>query len=89
MMQIQKYPLPIGTIVRIDMPVGSKILSLHVQDDFPTLWVAVPVGAPLRPRKFAVMYTGTEIHDEMPDSFVGTALLHGGSFVVHVFELKP
>jgi hypothetical protein len=66
-------------------PAGAKILHVHEQDGCACVWVEVDPSAPREARRFRTYVTGAPI--TRPDStYVGTAHLHGGSFVLHVYE---
>lgn len=89
MKSVYKYPIP--NHGGIEMPVGAKILSVHAQNDSVCLWALVDPSRPPVSRAFRVFGTGHPIGNDLAErlSFVGTALLEAGSFVVHVFEKMP
>lgn len=79
-----------GLFEPIPMPVGATVLSVDAQKDQLYVWAMVDaelVNSELR--TFAVYGTGWDIDPvEGKDlKFVGTALMHGGLLVWHVFEL--
>lgn len=51
------------------------------------LWAAVDPQAPKVTRRFIGFGTGHTIPGELQLSFVGTAMLNGGAFVFHIFEI--
>lgn len=89
-MRVLKYHLDmverVGDVqvATITMPVGARVLHVHEQAGFPTLWAQCDPDAPTEHRRFAVIPTG---FDEVPDGavFIGTAHVVGN--VWHVFEL--
>lgn len=72
---------------KIEMPVGAELLSVHAQGDDICLWAKVDPSAAKEARSFVGFGTGHDVPDE-PLAFVGTALMHGGSLVFHIFERK-
>src|SRR5262245_45869118 len=56
---VWKYGLPVEDRTTINMPKGSRVLDVGVQDERPVLWALVPdVGAPIVRRVFFVVGTG-------------------------------
>ena len=84
--RIYKYELYFGRTVYL--PKGAKILSVGCQGDGLFLWAEVdPNETRKEARLFIVYGTGHDIESpEKVRKFVGTALMHGGSLVWHVFE---
>lgn len=94
-----KYPVPISALdslnsVAIDMPAGAEILSVAEQHSRLTLWAKVDPEAANIKRRLVVLGTGNAFdEDELRDAFsceepffVGTALLHDGALVLHVYD---
>lgn len=82
---IYKYSLPLlASEFSIDMPKGSKILSLQLQDEWPTIWALVNHSVGLVTRKFIIVGTGFSLglNWKVLD-YVGTYQKDG--FVWHVF----
>jgi hypothetical protein len=75
-----KVPLP-GEDPWVEMPKGSRLLHVAVQEGTPYLWALVWPQQPIRRRNIAVYATGQEI-DGWPD-YLGT--FHIGWTVWHVF----
>lgn len=69
----------------IDMPAGAKVLTAAVQGYDVCLWAEVNPESPSRPRRFRMFGTGHPMPSE-PGLYVGTAILSGGSLVLHVYE---
>lgn len=95
-MSIFKYNIPANSGVHtLLLPEGSQILSAAVQ--FPgdgefQVWVRIPNEEGIRKRAYdlCVCMTGSGTDYQMQDGkgrFIGTVLLSGGHFVLHVFEM--
>lgn len=67
------------------LPAGAKILTAREQGEQICVWAEVDPAAPMMTRRFAVYGTGHEMPDN-PGAYIGTAMLHGGSLVFHVYE---
>lgn len=87
MKTIYKYPILIEDEQTVEVPVGSEILSVGVQNDRMFLWAAVDtavqgtVGVPI-----LIYATGQEIEADLDDLFfIGTVLLYQGTLVYHIF----
>jgi hypothetical protein len=88
-MTIYKYPLSMAEVdyQEIKMPKGSKILSIQLQDGFPTLWAMVPVSFDSVKRGIRAYPTGhmTFLVDiGKPEPFICTLQISG--FVFHFFD---
>lgn len=85
---VWKFPLQVGGVSEVTIPLIAKILSVHAQGEGISLWALVDVdnADATVVRRFAVVPTGAAVPDG-PLSFLGTVLLHGGRLVFHVFEL--
>lgn len=88
MKTIHKYRLEVDSVQHIPMPAGAEILSLQVQDGTPCLWAMAEDTETLAMRHFETFGTGRELCDgtEAARKYVGTYQLHGGGWVLHVFE---
>ena len=84
MATIWKFPLT-DTKTELDLPRNAQVLSVHVQESEPCLWALVDPSEPPETRKFRAYATGESIQDSLGD-FIGTVLLQGGAYVLHVFE---
>ena len=92
-MVIHKYVLPNGPAVAcLQIPVGAQFLRVDSQHNLPVIWFLVEPNAPTEAKAFAVVMTGQNFTPggTGPGSlcYKGTAQLHGGSFVLHVFEVR-
>lgn len=70
----------------LEMPKGAELLSVREQGEDICLWALVDPTADKEVRRFRGFGTGHDVPDQ-PMKFIGTAHLHGGSLVFHVFEL--
>lgn len=71
------------------MPSGADILSCHAQGDEIKIWALVNENNATLYREFLVAESGRYIDEpsELLGVFIGTVLLHGGTYVLHVFDL--
>ena len=84
MRTVYKYPVALKDDWMIMLPGGAKILSLHMQDGSPFMWVAVETDrAPVK-RYFRTAGTGHEIVGNL--RFIDTFQLENLGLVFHVFE---
>jgi hypothetical protein len=81
---IWKYALPFSA-VEVQLPAGTRVLTMQNQGGVPTLWALVdPDASPVR-RRFVVCGTGHAGVD--PDwTYLGTDQFPGG-IVAHAFEV--
>ena len=86
-MTIWKYPLvPVFGAQHLSMPRGARLLSVHAQDNVPCLWALADETSGIYEDRTVAMYgTGTSVPSSDSLCFLGTVLLHGGAFVLHVF----
>lgn len=83
---IWKYPVSVLGVTTVEMRAGARIVHVAAQDGQPCLWVECdPESLCLDERRFAVAMTG-QVHVDVGE-YVGTALLDGGAFVAHVYEV--
>ena len=84
---IYKYRIPgVGRVQR-SMPKGAKCLCVNEQGGTTFVWALVDPAAEPEIRTFLAVETG--VPDVPPDSrYLGTALLEGGQYVLHIFELE-
>lgn len=81
-----KYPLTPRSHV-VELPKGAEILSVANQAETIVLYALVDPEQPVEPRAIEIILTGEEIvTPQYLGRFIGTVMLGGGSFVVHVFE---
>lgn len=81
---IWKYPLQVVDQQMIRMPEGAEILSVHLQDGVPCLWVAVDPTLASEERTIWIVGTGNPADDVANQKFIGTVVM---DFLVwHVFR---
>lgn len=68
---------------KIDLPIGARILTAHIQNASIFLWATVDTSAQMETRYFLVIGTGWEMP---PGNFRYIATVHENAFVWHVFE---
>lgn len=83
MKRVYKYNLKVGQNI-IEMPLGSKFLSLAFQNDKLVVWFLVDVGNINSLSDFYVATTGEKIAEGMV--YQSTAMTSDGTFVVHLFS---
>lgn len=66
------------------MPRGASVLAVAVQTERLCMWVEVNSGYTLEDRWFVVEGTGHPLLDDA--DYIGSALMHGGALVWHVYE---
>lgn len=83
--RILKYRLDPVKRQTIEVPEGSEPIHVHEQDGHACIWFMRPAGSRLlEPRTVVCLSTGEPIPD--PTSrYIGTAHIHEGRTVVHVF----
>lgn len=93
---VYKYELPLPRRIgpfSLDLPRGARVLSAAVQHGVPVMWALVDHEAPTEERQFLLAPTGAPFHPNSPNSpepvFVGTLLLAGGEYVLHLFDITP
>lgn len=87
-MTIYKYILQLTDRQVVNMPGGAKILTVDTQGINLCLWALVDPKVPEEPRAFIVHGTGHPADDLEGTDYVGTAQLHAGALVLHVFEVR-
>jgi hypothetical protein len=69
-----------------DVPQGAVFRHCAAQHDQIALWLEIPdTTAAIESRWFRMFHTGSYLPAE-PMTYLGTALLDGGAYVVHVYE---
>jgi hypothetical protein len=81
---IWKYPL--APEVTLEMPLGAKVLCVHLQHADVCLWALVDSSETRREKRyFAAFGTGHELPLD-PGEYIGTVL--DSLLVFHIFEVK-
>ena len=85
---IYKYNLNISPKNEIEMPQGSKILSVQIQYEDPVLWALGDTEKPLEKRSFLFIETGAQIDEEVLNNheYISTVQCRGGRYILHLFE---
>ena len=85
---IYKYELSVEKEQRLILPLGSRILSVGVQNNFVVLWAEVD-RRQTTPEIYIIYTYGTG-HDisRQRGKFIGTCLMMGGALVWHVYARK-
>lgn len=79
---------PYRDMQTFELPTGAKILRVSEQHGMIVIWFLTRFeSGPTEYRRFVVVLTGQESEWALPDQYLGTAVLDGGNFVVHVFEV--
>jgi len=84
MRTVHKFLFVVEDEVKIEMPIGAKILKVEEQDGSPCMWALVDTKRMKHTRTFRVFGTGHPV--EMVKHHIGTFLSKGGDRVWHVFE---
>lgn len=83
--RIIKYRLDPVRRQTIEVPAGSFVSHVHEQDGHATIWLIRPAGMLLLHKwQVTCLSTGESIPDDA-GRYAGTAHIHGGRTVVHVF----
>lgn len=86
MKTIWKYALEVSDRQTVNMPVGSKMLSIQTQNEKPCLWVLVnPKEVGLIDITIRIYGTGHNIESEQL-TYIDTFQLSGGMLVFHAFK---
>ena len=81
---------PLGGVQTIMLPAGAEMLFARAQRGEVCVWYRCDPEAPKEPRELVAVMTGAPAPSPEDGRHLGSALLHGGSLVVHVFErIKP
>lgn len=87
MRTIWKYVLDVTDEQDIEVPQGSKLLSVQVQKGEVCLWVLVTNKTDTSCAKIIIHGTGHPIHYKTELEFLGTFQLDGGNFIGHCFGI--
>lgn len=85
---IWKFELENTDEQKVEMPVGSEILTVQTQNETPCLWALVDPSADKETRYLEVFGTGNPLPycTDLDRIYISTYQLKGGSLVFHVFE---
>ena len=82
---VWKYEIEITDYFDLQIPEGSTILSVQVQERTPCLWALVNPNNPKRTYKFRLAGPGHPVKIEESDNYLGTFQMQGGALVFHLF----
>ena len=82
---IYKYQLRGAGSGPIQMPKGAEVLCAREQQNMPCVWAVVDPHAETEQRLFLAAETG-KISIPEDSRYLGTCLLDGGAYVLHIFE---
>lgn len=87
---IWKFEIPCEEKFVIEMPQGSEILCLQIDEKTsnPCIWALVYTENEKEKRIFELFGTGTKIRDDVSidRKYIGTFQYQKGEFIGHVFE---
>jgi len=88
MKAIWKQQFSITDDVQVDIPKGSKIISVQYQGEYPTIWFECDVDVPIVARCLRVYGTGHQ-HTEICGTYLGTLQVPTkiGQLVWHVYDM--
>ena len=75
-----------GNIVSIIMPRDAKIIYIAEQNNDICIWAVVNPEAEKVERSFEIIGTGHLFECDESLTYIGSAQVHDGSFVFHIFE---
>lgn len=87
--KIFKYPIEIRDKVKVEMPLGSQIISVHRVGEELCLYAIVnPEIKDMTIKVIEIIGTGNPYKSDLSvqRAFLGTVVLKKGAFVAHVFE---
>lgn len=93
MKAIWKFTIDNPHKVVFEMPVGSRVLCVQVQEGIPRIWVEIQSterGTQQEKREFVVYGTGhvMRIDEGKTVEYIGTFQMYDGKEVYHLYELK-
>ena len=90
MLIIYKYPIPIEDHFTLELPEGSKILTVQTQRDMPQLWAMVDSETEKETRYFRLGKTGYSLGDDYLRivNYIGTFQIENETLAFHLFEIK-
>jgi hypothetical protein len=83
---IWKSVLEQSDVQEIEVPAGAEMLCAREQHGQVAVWYRCDPDAPKETRKLALCGTGHQAPSRDQSRYLGTASLHGGELIVHVFE---
>jgi len=88
MKTIWKFEFKVQDDIKIEMPIGSEILTVQEQEGQSCLWALVDPDYSTEIRRFDLFGTGHPINENIVTSrkYIGTFQMESGKFVFHLFE---
>lgn len=83
---IWKFELKLEGWQYIEMPLGSEILTIKIQNEKPNLWALVNPKAEKEQRIFETFGTGHIIPDSIERNYIDSYQQSNGNLIFHVFE---
>lgn len=83
---IWKQALKPEPVQQVELPIGAEILCAREQFNDICIWYRCDPTEKMEPRTIAICGTGHKAPHEKESRYLGTASLHGGNYIYHVFE---
>lgn len=85
---IEKFKLSFESIQEITVPYGSRILTIHAQEEQPRLWVLYDNKETKKEIRFINIHsTGYPFFDQ--GAYISTFHTRNGAYTFHAFESGP
>ena len=88
-MTIWKYVLEITDVQEIEVPLTATALHIAEQHGQLCMWALVDEDEETEVKRFVIVGTGNPAPRPDQGVHLGSALMHGGSLVWHVFQELP
>lgn len=89
MKTVWKYTMSVESEAQtFAMPKGAIVLSTAAQGGMPVIWAEVEKDQPMEDRHFAAIMTGQDFERPSNFRFIGTTVLGGGAFILHIYEVS-
>ncbi len=85
-MVIHKYTIANTEFQHVMIPMDATIISVHEQRGQLSLWAMHGAAKGIEMRHIRILHTGQQFAREHELLHIGTLLLAGGDYVLHVFE---
>ena len=87
MRRIYKYQVFENLPFELDLPAGSRVVHVGLQQDNPQMWVEGDNEQPQEKHTFMIFGTGWDIPPQW--QYISTYLSPGQNFVWHLYEKVP
>ena len=89
MRTVFKYDIIMSDEFTIDMPIGTEVLCIQLQNNIPQLWALVDTDTDKEKQVYKFRFTGTGHHidDSLELKYVGTVQLYNDTLVFHLFQI--